>query len=74
MDNEAQTIVLEMMDLLGAGYRPEYSTLEKEICLYEVVEKLIAHDSDKLVSGMLRALGSWPHLSGDLKVILQRFL
>jgi len=74
MDKEAQALVLEMMDLLGAGYRPEYSTLEKEICLYEVVEKLIAHDSDKLVRGMLRALGSWPHLSGDLKINLQRFL
>ncbi len=73
MDKEAQTLVLEMMDLLGAGYRPEYSTLEKEVCLYEVVEKLIAHDSDKLIRGMLRALGSWPHLSGDLKVSLQRF-
>jgi len=74
MDEEAQALVIEMMDLLGAGYRPEYSTLEKEICLYEVVEKLIAHDCDKLVRGVLRVLGSWPHLSGDLKVNLQRFL
>jgi len=74
MNKEAQTLLLEMMDLLGAGYRPEYSTLEKEICLYEVVEKLIAHDGDKLVRGMLRALGGWPHLSGDLKVKLHRYL
>jgi len=49
MDKGAQTLVLEMMDQVGAGYRPKYSTLEKEICLYEVVEKLIAHDSDTLV-------------------------
>ena len=74
MDKEAQALVLEMLDLLGAGYRPEYSTLEKEICLYEVVEKLIAHDRDELVRGVLRAVGGWPHLSGDLKVNLQRYL
>jgi hypothetical protein len=74
MDEEAQNLILEMMDLLGAGYRPAYSTLEKELYLYEVVEKLTAHHGDKVVRGMLRALGGWPHLSGDLKVRLQRFL
>ncbi len=74
MDEEALTLVLEMLDLLGAGYRPEYSTLEKELCLYDIVEKLVAHDRDELVRGMLRAVGGWPHLSGDLKVSLQRYL
>ena len=74
MNKEARTLVLEMMDLLGAGYRPEYSTLEKEIYLYEVIEKLIAHDSDALIREILRVVASWPHLSGDLKVSLQRFL
>jgi len=62
-----------MMDLLGTGYRPEYSTLEAELRLYEVVEKLMAHDRDALVRGMLSALAAWPHLGGDLKVNLERY-
>ncbi len=73
MNKEALTLVLEMMDLLATGYRPEYSTLEAELCLYEVVEKLIAYDCDAQVRGMLSALAGWPHLGGDLKVIVQRY-
>jgi hypothetical protein len=73
MNKEALALVLEMMDLLGTGYRPEYSTLEAELGLYDIVEKLMVHDCDALIRGMLTALANWPHLGGDLKVNLQRY-
>lgn len=56
MDKNAHALVLEMLDLLLAGYRPDFSTADKKKRLNEVVEKLVAHDSDPLVRDILHAL------------------
>ncbi len=73
MNKEARALVLEMIRLLGKALDTggAHSRLSPDDIrrLNEVVEKLMVHDSDQLVKGMLHAL-----VGSDLSIGLKEKL